>query len=520
MQFMSLSAGKNSVYFGTMDPDARAKDWAVEAGVKLSIIHFPDNMGVAGSDYPDYYPVEFGVYQGNWLRAAQHYREWALRQKWAQGGPISRRTDMPDLVKNVGAWVRDSWVWQEKNGTAEAMDAPLQEAQRMMGVPLGIHWYNWHQTAFDNNYPHFLPAKPGFRERVKLLTDSGILVMAYINGLSSDMNIKDFDKFAPSAILDEAGGLHMVRYSESAGRLLSMCPSSNYWHDAISTVVDKLIREEGVNGVYIDQISSMGHEHCFNPKHGHPLGGGHYWADGFRDLMRKVQNVAHREGRQAVITSEGTDEVFFDLLDANLSWSQADNSEIPLMQTVYSGYTLLFGSPVDIRASDTLFNFAQGQAFVDGKQIGWITLNLFSPQYKAKAEYFRQCAHYRIAAKKFVTYGRLLEPIEPVNQVAGFTDDNFGWRRKHRGTAPSVEGRLWQSEDGHLGVLIANYVNEEAPFTWRIDPAQHGLKGGRYKLAEVTPEGVSDAGTAKGTIQRTEKLGSRQLRVIEIQAAP
>lgn len=516
MQFAALSKGRNSVYFATMDSDARAKDVVIEPGTRITVVHFPDNMGVAGSDYPDYYPVEFGVYQGNWVGAAQHYRKWALQQKWSAAGPISRRAAMSDLVKNAGAWIQDGWEWQGRTGAAEEMNAPLVEAQRQLGVPLALHWYNWHQTPFDNNYPHYLPAKPQFRERVRLLTGQGFLIMPYINGLSADKNIADFDKFAPHAITDEAGGFRMYRYSDAAGRLLSMCPSSAYWHAAISTVVDKLIREEGVNGVYIDQISSMGHEHCFNPAHGHPLGGGRYWADGFRDLMRKVQNVAHREGRQAVITSEGTDEVFLDLVDANLSWSQATDWEIPLMQVVYSGYTLLFGSPVDYTKSDTLFNFAQGQAFLDGKQIGWMSLGLFKPEYQAKADYFRQCARYRVASRKFLTYGRLLQPLEPVNPVPSFSDDNFGWSRKHRGTAPIAEGRLWQAEDGHLGVLLANYGNEEVPFTWDVEPGQFGMKGGKGKLIEISPDGNHSLEAFAGRIRRTEKLPGRQLRVIEI----
>jgi len=219
-----------------------------------------------------------------------------------------------------------------------------------------------------------------------------------------------------------------------------------------------------------------------------------------------------------VITSEGTDEVFFDLLDANLCWAQASDWEIPLMQVVYSGYTLLLGSPVDFTKSEQLFNFAEGQAFLDGRQIGWMGLGLFQPEHRRKAEYFRECARYRIAAKKYVTYGRLLTPVRPVNQVPGFTDDNFGWWRKHRGTAPLAEGRLWQAEDGKLAVLLANYSDKEIPFTWRVDPARYGVNGGAYTLASLAPEGTAALGAAKGAIERTEKLGPRQLRVIEIAA--
>jgi hypothetical protein len=516
MQFMALSAGKNSVYLGTQDPEARAKDFLVEPGVRAATVHYAENMGVAGSDWPDYHPIEFGVYQGNWIGAAHHYRGWALKQKWAQAGPLSRRADMPQLVKDIGAWVQEGWEWNGAKGTPGEMNAPFVEAQRMMGTPMGLHWYGWHHMPFDNDYPHFLPAKPGFKERVKDLVSRGLLVMPYINGSSADMNIKDFDRFAPHAIMDEAGGLRMTKYSEQAGRLLSMCPSSVFWQDAISTLVDKLIGEEGVNGVYVDQISAMKHELCFNPKHAHPLGGGHYWATGNRELLRKIKNVAGKNGRNAVITSEGADEVFFDLLDANLTWALPTDWEIPMMEMVYSGYTIFIGSPCDFNQNARLFRFAQGQALIDGRQNGWMNFSLFKPEHAEKAAYLRQCARYRVAAKKYLTYGRLVEPIESSTAVPQFSDDQFGWNTKHRGTAPLAEGRLWQAEDGKLGVLLANYSDQEIPFTWRVDPGRYGMKGGAYKLADLTPEGTRALDTVTGAIERTEKLGARQLRVVEI----
>jgi hypothetical protein len=519
MQFMSASRKKDSVYFASMDPDARAKDFVVEPGDKLSLVHYAENMGVAGSDYPDYYPVAFGVYQGGWLEAALRYRAWALQQKWAQRGKLSQRTDLPDLIKNVGLWVRDDWVWAGKQGTPAEMNEPFLAARQRLDVPMAIHWYNWHHMTFDNLYPHFLPPKPGFAERVKELVDRGFLVMPYINGSSADMNIPDFDRFAPHAIVDEAGGFRQHLYSETAGRLLSMCPGQGFWQDSISSLVDNLLGAQGVNGVYVDQISAMGHELCFNQAHGHPLGGGRYWVDGNRDLLRKVQAVAHRDGRRAVITSEGADEVFFDLLDANLTWAQPTDWEIPLMEVVYSGYTLFFGSPCDYTASDRFFRFAQGQAFLDGRQNGWIDFGLFQPEHVAKAEYFRQCGRYRVASRKFLTYGRLLQPVEPSKPVPTFTEDVFGWQTKHRGAVPAAEARLWQAEDGHLGVFIANYIGDPVGFSWEIDPARFGLAGGRCQLAEITPGGTSPLGAVAGAIRRTEELGPARIKVIEIAPA-
>ncbi len=416
MQFLALSRNRDSVYFGTMDPAARAKDFVVEPGDnRMSIVHYVENMGVTGSDYPDYYPIELGVYQGTWLDAAQHYRRWALQQKWARESKLSQRTDVPDIIKNVGVWLMDDWVWEGAQGSAEQMDAPLLEVQKTLGVPIGLHWYNWHHMKFDNEYPHFLPPKPGFAERVKDLVSHGVLVMPYINGSSSDFNIPDFDKFGPHAIVDEAGGYRMWFYGPDSGRLLSMCPTQLFWQNAISSLVNALVQDYGVNAVYVDQIAAHLHELCFNKEHGHPLGGGSYWVDGNRDLLTKVRNFANRDGRHPVITSEGTDEVFMNLLDGYLTWAEPTDREIPMMETVYSGYAIFFGSPCDISKSDRFFCYAQGQALMDGRENGWMGLKLFKPENSNKVDFLRQCGRYRIATKPYLVYGRLLGPVEPQN---------------------------------------------------------------------------------------------------------
>ena len=547
MQFMSFNKGNNAVYFASMDPDARGKDFVAEPvvqgttnrypvvyegrrhksfvpepGEKVYLTHYVEDMGMQGSDYPDHYPVEFGVYQGGWVEAALRYREWALKQKWAQKGPISQRQDIPDIVKDIGLWVRDGWKWNDADGTPHEMNLPLIEVQKKMGVPMGIHWYRWHHMPFDNLYPHFLPPNPGFDERVKELVDQDLLIIPYINGSSADMNIHDWEDFKPHAIMDEAGGLRHHFYSDRSGRLLSMCPTQEFWQDAISVLVDSLLGYHGCNGVYIDQISALYHELCFDPDHGHALGGGSWWADGSRDLMRKVFNVSHKKGRRDVITSEGANEIFFDLLDANLTWAEPSDREIPMMFVVYSGYSIFFGSRCDYRRSNRFFNFAQGQAFIDGRQNGWMDFRLFNPEFSEKADYFKQCGQYRVATKKFLTYGRLWGPVLPENSVPTFSEEGFGWGlygAQRTASVPSTEARLWQSEDGNLGLFIANYVNEEIPFSYSIDPAKYGLKKGSYKLTEITPEGTHTFTTVYGTIERTENVGPGKIKVIEIAPA-
>jgi hypothetical protein len=533
MQFTALNRGKSGVYFGSQDPDGRPKDFVVLPGDSLSMVHYPENMGVAGSDYLDYYAVELGVYQGNWVEAARHYRTFALKQKWLQRGRVSRRTDIPDILKTVAIWVTEGWDWFPKPGQratglgyvtrSEAIEQPTDsnrlylEAQKRLGVPMGMHWYHWHHNKFNHEFPHFMPARQGFKARVAELVKAGWLVMPYINGYSADLDIPDFAKFASSTLTDQAGAYKMGFYGDSAGRLVSMCPT-NYWQDAIANVSEDIFQMYGINGLYIDQVSAMQPGLCFNRSHGHPLGGGRFFTDGYRSLLDITMRKTQRNGRQAVITSEGANEVFFDVLSGNLFWGQPNDREIPMMQVVYAGYTLFIGSPSNYHKSERFFRFGQGQALIDGRQNGWMDIGLFAEGNDRKVDFFRLCGQYHVAMAKFLTYGDLLEPLEPRTPVPTFNEE-FGWTVKHPGTAPLAEGRLWRAEDGHLGVIMANYDDQPVTFEYSIDPAKFGVKAGRYDLSETGPDGATRLGTVSGLVARKETLRPASIKVIEIAPA-
>jgi len=532
MQFMSFNIGTNGVFFSSRDGESRAKDFFVDSkNKKLSLIRYPENMGVTGSDLPGYYEVSFGPFQGGWLEAAYRYRRWALKQVWTAKGPISQRPDFPEIATNIGFWVRDTWVWdlspEERKNTGDPttwrrderdpheMNLPFLNAMKVMDVPIAFQWYGWHHVIFDNNYPHFLPPLKGFKERVAELVDSGALIVPYINGLSADSKTYDWnEKFDAHAIKDQAGGLHQHFYWDGAGRLTPMCPNQNFWHYTINNVVDSIINVYGANGIYMDEISCNSHELCFNPDHRHPLGGGRYWADGYRNLYRKTLNIAHQSGKDVVITSESANEIFYDLVTANLFTGWPTDYEIPMLEVVYSGYTLFYASRCDFTRSDRLFNFCVGQGFIDGRQIGWMNFDLFRPEYRKKVEYMKNCAKYRLVTKKYLTFGRLWAPVYPENDVPLF-EEEFRGGGMHKGKVPSAEARLWQAEDGNLAIFIANYVDNDVEFSYTIDPHKYGLNAEYYKVTEITPEGNHLLAPSEKTISRTEILAPGKVKVIE-----
>jgi hypothetical protein len=78
--------------------------------------------------------------------------------------------------------MRELCVWAVGGGAPKECVPIVKEFAKFMGVPVGFHWYNWHQIPFDNDYPHYFPTKEGFAEGVRELQQSGVFVMPYING--------------------------------------------------------------------------------------------------------------------------------------------------------------------------------------------------------------------------------------------------------------------------------------------------------------------------------------------------
>jgi hypothetical protein len=223
-----------------------------------------------------------------------------------------------------------------------------------------------------------------------------------------------------------------------------------------------------------------------------------------------------------VVTSEGASEVFFDKLDANLFWSQPSEREIPMMQMVYSGYTLFFGSTCDYNKSENYFRYAQGQAFIDGRQNGWMDLGLFKPGNETKVEYLKQCGKHRTATLDYLVYGQLLDIILPENDIKTFTDEGFGWgmyEAQRAATMPSAEARLWKAEDGSLAIFLANYVDEEIEFKYRVDPSDYGLREEAWQVNEISPAKTRKAEMLDKILERTETLKPGEVKVIEFEPA-
>jgi len=518
MQFLCAMKETNAVYMAAHDPNAWDKSFIIEPGKEFYIKTNVENIGVPGSDHKDPFPVMVGVYRGRWMEACKVYRKFAITAPWTSEGKISQRKSMPQALKDIGLWMQVGNYIGPESGTFEEKNKPLIDAQRYFGVPTAAHWYNWHAIPFDTHYPHYFPTKPGVPDQVRDFVSRGLVIMPYINGRIVDISNDDFDEYFPYCAKDQMGKHYVETYGNRV-KQAPMCSYTEFWQDKIADIVKRLGVEVGANAVYIDQIAAAGPVLCFDESHGHPLGGGGWWVDGYRKMLKKVQKIAHSNGREMIITTECAAEPFMDGIDAFLTWIKPDDRSVPMITAVYSGYSIYFGSPAWFEHGDRSWIMAQGRAFLWGSQNGWMGFELFRPEHAKKAAYLKKIGTYRIIGKKFLTFGELVDLIEPANHIETITEtwpDHGNNPRK--ATLPSMQGAIWRAEDGTLGIFLANYLEKDNTIEFTIDPAKYGLDtSGGFIITRTNPEGSKvEATVPGGVINRAETLGPWGISMLEI----
>jgi len=503
-QFICATRQSSSIYFAAHDPRAWFKEFVVEPGNECFIRTYAENIGVAGSGYQAPYPAMLGVYQGDWLSGCKIYRKFAAAAPWTAKGKLAAGEVTLPAGRAIGLWLRE-WTWTKDSvGDYPSMLKQVKDAQDYFGVPLGFHWYNWQVADFDTHYPHFFPPKAGVAKLARGMVDLGLVVMPYINGRIADQNNPDFAGLVKDAAKAADGNIYTELYDNEVKQAV-MCPSTRFWQDTVTANVRQLVTGLGVNAVYIDQIAAAPPCLCFDPTHGHPLGGGSWWVDAYRQMLGQVRGFARGDGRSVLITSENTAEPYIDGLDANLVVTEHSKCSIPILPAVYSGYTMYFGSAeAALGLSNEQWPIELGRDFLWGCQNGWFGFNLFNTENTQKKAYLRTLAQARVAGIKYLAEGELL----------GLIDD--GSRSDYQ-DVPWLQGSIWKGEDGTLGIVIANYRTTPATLAMSFNPLHYALASpAGYRRIQLHPAGSEPVALPPGNIALNETLAPLEVRILAI----
>lgn len=527
MQYMAAydTARRTGLYVGMHDPWGATKDiFAVgqpeRRAVTFRFDHPAADMGKAGVGFDLPGCARWQLLRGDWFDAAMIYRTWVQKEaKWWPQLGSEGRGDTPE-------WMRQLPVWVMTGGAPGECVPKVKRFAQEVGVPVGLHWYNWHQIPFDNDYPHYFPAKDGFAQGVKELKAAGVYPMPYINGRLWDtrddgLEDRQFTSVAlAAATKDEDGKPCTESYGSkeadgTAVQLAVMCPTTELWQERVSGIVLRLLGEFGLSGVYIDQIAAAPPRLCFDASHGHPLGGGRWWTEGYWEMLDAIRAAKPVE---TMLTTECNAESYVRWLDGYLTWHWQYQDMVPAFSAVYGGAVQMFGRAYRGGASQDLANrMKAGQQLVYGEQIGW-----FGPEIIERPEsgpFLRDCIQVRWRLKEYFYAGYMVRPPRLADDVGKVTAD-WQWSGEWPVTTEAVMTGAWRRSDGNSVVMLfANVGDKAVTSAIEISPKEYGLKGGSQKATVIDPGGPTGEAVELTAGKATIELAPRTVRAWEIRTA-
>jgi len=520
-----LYAAVHDPWGGTKDLLAESRP--VDRAVDLSFDHPAPNMGQAGTGFELEGTAVWQLLRGDWFDASVIYRDWARENaKWRAA---------PGRADSTPKWMRELSCWALASGTAEQVVPATREFQQAMGLPVGVHWYNWHEIPFDNDYPHYFPTKPGFAEGVAELQANNVFVMPYINGRLWDtrdrgLDVFQFDDVARAAATkSEAGEPYTEMYGSketdgSRVSLAAMCPSTELWQDKVREIVLRLMNECGVKGVYIDQVAAAKPQLCFDPSHGHPLGGGHWWTESYWRLLERIYAGMPED---CMLTTECNAEPYTHVFDGYLTWHWQYDGQVPAFPAVYGGTIQMFGRAYrGGPTKDLALRMKAGQQLVYGEQIGWINPSVTKePDNMA---FLRQIVHLRAKLIDYFVRGEMARPPQlggcPDFRPAGDSPDSrpakmglspsappqtsqatvprvtadWQWSGEWPVTTDAVLTGAWRlPEENRVVLMFVNVSDEPVTAKFVFDASEYGLRGGQLAVRKVMAESSEESAIAE-----------------------
>jgi hypothetical protein len=294
---------------------------------------------------------------------------------------------------------------------------------------------------------------------------NNVFCMPYINGSLWEDDMPSFTNALPYACKWPDGSV--IKYKCGNGnRLARMCPTTELWKKTVAELTAQIYDELNVDGVYLDQVSCSLPQPCHDASHGHKLGGGDFWTQGYRELMKPICEDSAKRGR--ALTSESAAEPYMDSFDAFLTWWGNNPRQVPFLPAVYSGYALYFGCSQAKNDSLDAYCALNGRFFLWGVQLGWTTL-LFEKGKEKEVEFTHKLCRARMENLDCFLYGELVGELIPVGEVPTV---DVKWNRDKVGEfkTPAIMSAVWLSDKGKRCAFIVNISDKDEEFSFKVTP--------------------------------------------------
>ena len=522
---------ENGFYCGVCDPFGAFRTMQAETdpiaktGLFFARMHAP-GYGKGGNAFSLSGRLVWQIFDGDWYDATLIYKDFVhTRASWLPAVGPEGREDTPLWMRELPLWIMD-WL-PNTNPLADPVPTSINKRddepadkwymdpirlQQEIGTPLGYHVYNWHWIPFNNDYPHYLPAKKEFQENLQKLRAHNIRVMPYINARLWDTKDKENTDWMFSArarqwaTKDGEGRLFTEKYEShepdgSLCELAIMCPSSGVWKEELAGILQALFEDLGVDGVYMDQIAAAAPYLCQDPAHNHTPGGGSWWVEQYNLMMRRNRQI---RGDRGILTTEDNSEVYAKAMDGFLTWIWTTDNLVPAFPVLYAGYIAMFGRTTNgLKKGDPVFfKYETAEQFLFGGQLGWLNTDVLYRENELA--FLKTIANLRYRYAAFFYKGEALRPgtLTCDRSVKLTTPAYFDTRLFEARQVLTGTWRLW--DKSRTVTFLINCDDSDATFTLRQEGLGVRLEEGNGVLTEVR----SHDGwlTVKGTIEANQYL--------------
>ena len=534
MQFLAFYHPEQAgIYFGAHDPQANFKRFGLygqPGGDRVDLVmqNFPEERIQGGLDYWMPYPAVVGVFAGEWWKASQIYRQWAIKQEWCAKGPLRFRKDIPEWIKEVDLWYWN-YVYRDQHSPEEIVPAVIHLKERM-GTDICIHWYEWNDWPFNENLPESFPMTYDWKDRLlkglEELHQGGIHAIPYTNARLWDYTTESYrTQGGPESLLLDENSKPTPWSPGRCATWLTMCPYARPWQEKMQRLMREIVEDTHFDGAYLDQITSSFVIPCFVESHGHPRGGGNSWYRGYRQMMNLIRATINTKHPEVIWTSEDVIECYLDLFDTNLSRHAAEINNrfgddwlsIPIYHSVYHDYAMTYGTvqTMDQKFPDAYY-LGQALVFTGGSQpmiCGYFAKHVGTDAFKDYLDYLERMVKIRKRARNYLTYGRWLSPVEiKVEEVDAKWSDEANPKR-----VPAVFTTTWGDEEGSVCVVMVNHTAQDRKVKYSFLGEEYGLDSGNLSLIELTEDGEKVlARDLPSTFGREETIGARQPRIFVV----
>jgi hypothetical protein len=532
MQAIALSsASRGGLYFAADDSAAYRKSFALwgsaDGAAGYDMVHLLPNPGTLNVYSPSYAAI-VGAVHGDWFSAVERYRKWGTAQYWARESRLHTGT--------TPEWLRETGLWVWNRGHSDVVLEPAADLMKDARLPVSVFWHWWHNGPYDTSFPDYLPPREGaqhFTDAVKTAHSAGLHTIVYMNQRLWCVNTPSWTREGAErwAVHERDGTLRLETYNVFDPKpCATMDIATSFWRNKYAGLADTVIKQYGVDGIYMDQaVLSLVD---WSKDHGHDVGGGNYWMNGFRELAKDLRR--RKGNRPTGFAGEGGGESWMPDLDAflTLQVSQeryADPASgwevIPMFQAAYHPYAVTYGTygsltlppydelwPVEKRPATAMelldpkyvrqFYLEQARMFVWGMQptIANFRTNQLTERRK-QIDYLEQLARLRYGMRDIFQDGTFLTPpdvdvpsIDVLLSRISIYAARLGGPIEAHTTTPEVLSSAWKSPRGRVAIALASISDDSVNVTIKLPARPYGLRPAtRIVRHDIT--GITQLGT-------------------------